>query len=166
MNIYKIYTKNKRENKKNKEMALIQTMQELSELINKANINKGFVGVYKFYKQVAFMGSTLLPNICLGLGTGVIMLCVGLFVDNIRNLWLQTLSNAVLISVGFYLLIFFYMVASLHTYLNILVPYVVELMEKKINEFNAKCISDKKKHKYAIKIKRRKMKKWRIVLKT
>ena len=147
MNIYRIYKKNKRANKKNKNMALLYTMQDISELISRANINNGFVDAYKFYKMIAFMGTTLLPSVCLGLGTGAIMLCVDLFVQNIPNLGLQTISNSILLLIGSFSLIMLYMLSCLHTYMNILVPYVVEQMEKRINEFNKKCIQEKNRNK-------------------
>ena len=156
MNIYKIYKKHKRINKKNKEMALVFSLKQIFEIIANAEVNKSFVSSYKFYKQIAFMGSTLLPNVCLGLGTGTIMLCVGLFVANIPDLWLQTISNAVLVLLGFYLLLFMYMLGSLHTYLNILVPYTVNLMEEKINIYNLQCIEeDENQPTYRVKVKRK-----------
>ena len=81
---------------------------------------------------------------------------VGLFVANIPDLWIQTISNAVLVLLGFYLLLFMYMLGSLHTYLNILVPYTVNLMEEKINIYNLQCIEeDENQPTYRVKVKRK-----------
>lgn len=136
MDIHDICKKYKKEHKKEKSLALLYTMQEIELRINNADINADFMKAFKFYKVLISIFNIVLPSMIFGIATGVICSVVDNFVAQIKDIYLLTFSNLLFMSIGFFGVIFAYIVTWKHTLIFVLLPYTTDLMEDRIKEYN------------------------------
>lgn len=131
--ILDIYFGNKKCHKHKKGEAIYYSLKEIQQCIVNTKVTDGFVKVYKFYKKLLFTMNTVIPNLLLGLGAGIIATIVGYFLQMINDTILLTLSNLLFVSVGFLGVLILYIVSYSAPLFLILVPYTVEQMEKRID---------------------------------
>ncbi len=154
MDVLKVYKKNKRIYRKNKELALLASMQEIDLFIANADVDINFLKVYKFYKYLLLITNTIIPNMLFGLGTGVIATVMGFFLNNINDVFLLTFSNLLFVTIGFMGIIVLYLLSCRRVVVYILLPYTVKKLDEKIDDFNSYCLSEQmvsnRKHKVKI----------------
>lgn len=159
MDIFDIYKKHKKAYKKEKSLALLDAMKEIDVLIKKADINTGFIKLYKFYKILYSFCNIVVPGIAFGLATGVICSIMDSFVTNIKDIYLLTVSNLLFVSMGVVGVVLLYLISWKHTMFFILIPYATNLMEDKIKEYNKEIINQQTKITYKVKVKRKRRQK-------
>lgn len=155
MDIHDIYKKYKKEHRKEKSLALLYTMQEIELRINNADINANFMKAFKFYKALISLSNIVLPSMIFGIATGVICSVVDNFVAQIKDIYLLTFSNLLFMSIGFFGVIFTYIVTWKHTLIFILLPYATNLMEERIKEYNKALFEQQTKPVQKVTVKRK-----------
>ena len=136
MDIQDIYKKYKKEHRKEKSLALLFAMQEIELRIKNADIDAGFMKVYKFYKALYSFFNIVIPGMVFGIATGVICSVIDNFVTKIHDIYLLTFSNLLFMSIGVFGVIFTYLISWKHTLIFVLLPYATNLMEERIKEYN------------------------------
>lgn len=155
MDIHDIYRKYKKEHKKEKSLALLYTMQEIEFRIKNADIDAGFMKAYKFYKALFSLFNIVLPSMIFGIATGVICSVVDNFVAQIKDIYLLTFSNLLFMSIGFFGVVFTYILTWKHTLIFVLIPYTTDLMEDRIKEYNKILFEQQPETVQKVKVKRK-----------
>lgn len=124
-----IFKEHKKNNKKDKVLALQLTMKELQEKFNDAKIDKELYRLYIDLKKQNFIIYNILPQILIG---AMIGLATGITVGEIQNnLMIAIIIGAVILTVGcIYVLLTTLLVFKIPY--QILIEFQIKLIEEKL----------------------------------
>lgn len=124
-----IFKKHKKNNKKDKVLALQLTMKELQEKFNDAKIDKELYRLYIDLKKQNFIIYNILPQILIG---AMIGLATGITVGEIQNnLMIAIIIGAVILTVGcIYVLLTNLLIFKIPN--QILIEFQIKLIEEKL----------------------------------
>lgn len=153
MNIRAIYKKHLALNKNNKNLALGKALKEITDIIEKANVDERFIKEYYNAKRHSVILNIISPGLIFGLSTGAIISLIDL---NIQ------ITNTYAFLLYFVYVLFSLIVGSTLFYFipiliygtrvkSVLLPHQIRRMESRIDDYYKNL--DNKKHKSVVKIK-------------